>query len=116
MLHVSVLDGPNRGCVGSTRISLILGVLIMHPRSRCVFDVRSRRAGWLPAGVLALASACSSGPAAPDNPDAAPEDLRPGTFLSPLVQLQRLQGVEDHLHVDEVRLREDGLLLQCSYT
>ncbi len=38
-------------------------------------------------------------------------------FLSPLVQLQRLQGVEDHLHVDEVRMHKDGkLLLQCSYT
>lgn len=43
-------------------------------------------------------------------------DLTPGHYLSPLVRLQRLQGVSNHLHVDEVRLREDGLLLQCSYT
>jgi hypothetical protein len=48
--------------------------------------------------------------------DAGPGVLEPGTYLSPLVQLQRLQGEEDHLHVDEIRLRDDGLLLQCSYT
>jgi peroxiredoxin len=38
------------------------------------------------------------------------------TYRSPLVQLQRLDGRNTHLHVDEVRLRGDGLLLQCSYT
>jgi hypothetical protein len=70
---------------------------------------------------LLLVAACSSGPAAtgdPDAspPDAAPEELRPGSYLSPLVQLKRLQGNNNHLHVDEVRLRDDGLLLQCSYT
>ncbi|HKY39936.1 MAG TPA: redoxin family protein [Polyangiaceae bacterium] len=32
------------------------------------------------------------------------------------MQVKRLQGVEDHLHVDEIKLRDDGLLLQCSYT
>ena len=37
-------------------------------------------------------------------------------YLSPLVQMQRLEGQNNHLHVDEVRLRSDGLLLQCSYT
>ncbi|HWM87516.1 MAG TPA: DUF1573 domain-containing protein [Kofleriaceae bacterium] len=57
-------------------------------------------------------------PSDPDDPDPPdePEDLQPGAFLSPLVQLQRLQGEEDHLHVDEVRLRDDDLLFQCSYT
>ncbi len=49
-------------------------------------------------------------------PGAAPVPLAPGEFLSPLVRLQRLQGEEDHLHIDELRLREDGLLLQASYT
>ena len=45
------------------------------------------------------------------------QDLRePQTYQSPLVQLQRLDGRNTHLHVDEVRLRSDGLLLQCSYT
>ncbi len=39
-----------------------------------------------------------------------------GAYLSPLVPLQRLDGQNTHLHVDEVRLRPDGLLLQCSYT
>jgi hypothetical protein len=43
-------------------------------------------------------------------------DAAPGAWLSPLVQLQRLDGQNTHLHVDEVRLRPDGLLLQCSYT
>jgi peroxiredoxin len=40
----------------------------------------------------------------------------PGAYLSPLVPLQRLDGENTHLHIDEVRLRPDGLLLQCSYT
>lgn len=40
----------------------------------------------------------------------------PQAYVSPLVQLQRLDGRNTHLHVDEVRLRNDGLLLQCSYT
>jgi peroxiredoxin len=40
----------------------------------------------------------------------------PQTYKSPLEQLQRLEGRDTHLHVDEVRLRNDGLLLQCSYT
>ena len=40
----------------------------------------------------------------------------PQRYESPLVQLQRLDGRNTHLHVDEVRLRNDGLLLQCSYT
>jgi peroxiredoxin/glutamine cyclotransferase len=40
----------------------------------------------------------------------------PRTYENPLVQLQRLDGRNTHLHVDEVRLRADGLLLQCSYT
>lgn len=41
---------------------------------------------------------------------------QPGVYLSPLVQLQRLDGQNTHLHVDEVRLGQDGLLLHCSYT
>lgn len=40
--------------------------------------------------------------------------LEPGHFLSPLVQLQSLHEVGSH--TDEVRLRDDGLLLNCSYT
>jgi hypothetical protein len=54
-------------------------------------------------------------PGSDDDPSDG-EELEAGTFLSPLVLLQRLQGVEDHLHVDEVRLRDDNLLFQCSYT
>lgn len=43
-----------------------------------------------------------------------PTDLEPGRFRNPLVLLQELQGVGSH--TDEVRIREDGLLLNCSYT
>jgi hypothetical protein len=82
---------------------------------------RPRHTGLL---ALVLLAGCSSTPssldepdaAAPDLPDAGPEDLLPGSYLSPLVQLKRLQGNNNHLHVDEIRLRDDGLLLQCSYT
>jgi hypothetical protein len=43
--------------------------------------------------------------------------LQPGHFLSPLVQLQRLQGEEDHMHVAQLRYREaDSKLFYCSYT
>ena len=53
----------------------------------------------------------------PDDPDPEPvPDLEPGSFLSPVVQLQRLQGGEDHMHVDEVRIRDDDMLFYCSYT
>lgn len=77
--------------------------------------MRSMRS-WT-AGPLALALLASCGGDPETTPDAtSPGTLEPGQYLSPLVQLQRLQGVEDHLHVDEVRLRDDGLLLQCSYT
>jgi hypothetical protein len=43
--------------------------------------------------------------------------LQPGHYLSPLVQLQRLQGEEDHMHVAQLRYREvDSKLFYCSYT
>lgn len=73
-----------------------------------------------------LGGACSSGnvlPGPDDDPDpddpdggGGGEPLEPGLFVSPLLMQQRLQGTIDHLHVDEVRLRADGLLLQCAYT
>jgi peroxiredoxin len=43
-----------------------------------------------------------------------PTALEPGHYLAPLVQLQSLHEVGSH--TDEVRIREDGLLLNCSYT
>jgi LVIVD repeat/Protein of unknown function (DUF1573) len=43
--------------------------------------------------------------------------LEPGGFSSPLVQLQRLQGEEDHMHIAQVKYREsDARLFYCSYT
>lgn len=51
-----------------------------------------------------------------DGGDGAEPGLEPGSFLSPMVLQQRLQGEVNHLHVDEVRLRDDNLLFQCAYT
>lgn len=85
----------------------------------------STRAGRRRAVRGLLVVAALSGPAsaastrarpAPAPAAGAPGELRPGRFLSPLVPLQRLQGVNGHLHIDEVRLREDDRLLQASYT
>ncbi len=43
--------------------------------------------------------------------------LQPGHFLPPLVQLQRLQGERDHMHVAQIKYREaDSKLFYCSYT
>ena len=94
----------------------------MRERYDRPFLVRRQHLHFLPFALSLLLASCSSEsgpPGTPDassGPDASPEQLQPGTYLSPLVRLQRMQGVEDHLHVDEVRLREDNLLLQCSYT
>jgi hypothetical protein len=42
--------------------------------------------------------------------------LEPGTFRSPVTQLQRLAGVNDHMHLDEVRYMADTQRLYvCSY-
>jgi peroxiredoxin len=73
-----------------------------------------RRTRLLPLGVLipiALVAAVAGWTA-----DARANAGERGAYLSPLVPLQRLDGQNTHLHVDEVRLRPDGLLLQCSYT
>ncbi|MGE3508393.1 MAG: DUF1573 domain-containing protein [Vicinamibacterales bacterium] len=68
---------------------------------------RTLLAGWL-AFALPLVAACSA---------SSPPSLEPGAFQPPLVRLQQLVGVNDHLHTDEVRYREsDGKLFQCSYT
>jgi peroxiredoxin len=64
------------------------------------------------AGILCLSGLALLGAGR----SAAANDRGPGTYLSPLVPLQRLDGENSHLHVDEVRIRPDGLLLQCSYT
>lgn len=43
--------------------------------------------------------------------------LQPGHYASPLVQLQRLQGDEGHMHIAQVKYREsDARLFYCSYT
>jgi hypothetical protein len=57
-----------------------------------------------------VASGCNN----EDKPDE--EQLEPGHYLAPLVELQRLQGEEDHMHVAQVKYREaDSKLFYCSY-
>lgn len=49
--------------------------------------------------------------------DGGAATLEPGHYESPLVQLQRVQGEEDHMHIYEVKYREsDQRLFFCSYT
>jgi peroxiredoxin len=71
---------------------------------------------WLFDGVWVLMIAALAATAHGNGSEAHANDGEPGAYLSPLVPLQRLDGQNTHLHVDEVRLRPDGLLLQCSYT
>lgn len=51
------------------------------------------------------------------NQEEVPEPpLLPGHYLAPLVQLQRVQGNENHMHVAQLRYREsDSMLFYCSY-
>ena len=72
------------------------------------FHASRRSTRCVPAAFFVLlASACTRPPDPPV----------PGSFESPLVQLQQLVGRSDHLHTDEVRYRaSDGLLFHCSYT
>ena len=43
--------------------------------------------------------------------------LVPGRYNAPLQFMQRLQSVEDHMHIYEVKYREsDAKLFYCSYT
>jgi len=59
--------------------------------------------------ALVLLAACSRGPAEPPAETAR-------EYLTPLVQLQRLVGANDHLHTDEVRYRaSDARLFHCAY-
>ncbi len=49
--------------------------------------------------------------------DTSVPQVGPGTWSSPLTMLQRLQGMEDHMHISEVVYREsDKRLFSCSYT
>jgi hypothetical protein len=61
--------------------------------------------------VLTAASLSCGG-----DPDGS-EPLQPGHYLPQLVQLQRLQGDEDHMHIAQLKYREaDSKLFYCSYT
>jgi len=94
-------------------------------------------AALLAASSLALVSGCSEDPSSPPpsstttippgveglscgegtvevDGECVASALEPGHYLSPLVQLQSLAEVGSH--TDEVRIREDNLLLNCSYT
>ena len=74
--------------------------------SGCGDNVAGLRCGE---GTLEINGVCQPVPAEPL--------LRPGRFQAPLVQLQRLQGQEDHMHIAQVKYREeDSKLFYCSYT
>jgi hypothetical protein len=63
--------------------------------------------------MLAIVLGTLSGCGQPD----ADEPLEPGHYLPALVQLQRLQGDEGHMHVAQLKYREaDAKLFYCSYT
>ena len=69
------------------------------------------RAPLLFATVLCGSLATCGGDELPEPP------LTPNRYLSPLVQLQRLQGDEDHMHVAQLKYRAaDSKLFYCSYT
>jgi hypothetical protein len=77
-----------------------------HPLLRKKFTTRL----LLPVLAVAIATAC-----APSKTD-EPEPVAEVDYQSPLVQLQRLVGGNDHIHIDEVRYRaEDRKLFQCGY-
>ena len=49
--------------------------------------------------------------------ECVPSALEPGHYESPMVELRRSQGDEDHMHIQEARYREsDAKLFICSYT
>lgn len=63
--------------------------------------------------VLAIMICVASGCGEEEVPEPI---LQPGHYLPPIVQLQRVQGNENHMHVAQVRYREsDNMLLYCSY-
>lgn len=60
---------------------------------------------------------CGPGTVEQDGQCVAEVPLEPGSFQAPLVQLQRLQGTESHMHVAQVKYRaSDSKLFYCSYT
>lgn len=69
-------------------------------------------------GTCVPAIECGEGTVARDGvcvPDDGP--LEPAHFQAPLVQLQRLQGTESHMHIAQIKYREaDKKLFYCSYT
>jgi peroxiredoxin len=68
------------------------------------------------AGAFLCGTITACSPAGSDTPDVASANLRPASYQSPLVRLQRLVGENDHLHIDEVRYRAaDQRLFQCGY-
>lgn len=70
------------------------------------------------AGALGLSAltACTSDKEPTPAPPTPAAVVAPGEYLAPLARLQRIEGQVQHLHTDEVRYRDDGKLLQCSYT
>lgn len=73
--------------------------------------------GVLGLGALTACTADSEPTPLISTPEPTPAPVvEPGEYLAPLARLQRIEGQIQHLHTDEVRYRDDGLLLQCAYT
>lgn len=52
----------------------------------------------------------------PEPVDTDVEPLTPGIYRAPVVELQRLQGESNHMHISDVKYRDaDGRLFFCSY-
>ncbi|MGK3966185.1 redoxin domain-containing protein [Sorangium sp. So ce118] len=103
----------------------VLPALVMVASSACGGDDAVSGTGLsCGPGTMEAGGACVPAAASPEvtcgegteevDGQCAPTALAAGHFLSPLVQLQSLHEVGSH--TDEVRVRDDGLLLNCSYT
>jgi len=91
------------------RIPITLTAILSTGWLGCGDNVTGRECG---AGTHEVAGVC-----VPDSVDPVDPPLEPGRYQAPLVQLQRLQGEEDHMHVAQLKYREsDGMLFFCSYT
>ncbi|WP_438008751.1 redoxin domain-containing protein [Sorangium sp. So ce321] len=103
----------------------VLPALVMVASSACGGDDAVSGAGLsCGPGTMEAGGACVPAATSPEvtcgegteevDGECVPTALAAGHFLSPLVQLQSLHEVGSH--TDEVRVRGDGLLLNCSYT
>lgn len=110
---------PEHGTRGAWVRHAAVALLVSLPLAACSGESPEGGVPASDAPAAGLPASESAAPASSDNQEGASGSvaLEPGEYESPLVQLQRLQSQNDHLHVDEVRYRDsDKRLFQCSYT